>query len=147
MDETRVLGARGMNLHQDNCCLTIHHLQGHSLGLRGGKGHRPGADSSSSVEGEGTAEPGPGVSVQESVSELLRKFSRSRGPIHNDSFDMADDEPTEWLSPFMTMEQVLASRDKYYRSSHPHVRTEPLLATYEAIAKDRGRATCTCWRA
>jgi hypothetical protein len=90
-------------------------LQGHCLGLRGGKGHRQGADSSSSVEGEGTAVPGPGVSVQESVSELLRKFGQSRGPVHNDSFDVPD-EPIESFSPFMTMEQVLASRDKYYRS-------------------------------
>jgi hypothetical protein len=98
----------------NHCCLNLC-LQGHCLGLRGGKGHRQVADSSSSVEGEGTAVPGPGVSVQESVSELLRKFGRSRGPVHNDSFDISD-EPIESFSPFMTMEQVLASRDKYYRS-------------------------------
>jgi hypothetical protein len=89
-------------------------LQMHSLGLRGGNRAHPGADSSSLVEGEGTAVPGPGVSVQESVSDLLRKFGRSRGPIHNDSVEMSDDD-IQWLNPYMTMEQVLASRDKYYR--------------------------------
>jgi hypothetical protein len=81
--------------------------------LRGGNGEILGGSSSESIEGEGSAQPGPGVSVQKSVADLLKKFSKARGQEHNNSEEV--DDNFEWLNPLLTMDQVLASRDKYYR--------------------------------
>ena len=71
-------------------------------------------EDSSSVEGEGTAEPGPGVNVQRSMQELLRSLDKSHGAQDDNS---SADSNFEWPNPILSMDEILANRDEYYRST------------------------------
>ena len=88
-------------MHDPTCCI-LHSLRGGSASPE---------FSSSSVYDEGTAVPGPGVIPQKRFRDILHeKFEQP----YNDK-ELDDMVFKDLPSPFMTMEEVLESRDEYYR--------------------------------